>query len=112
MSCVPIQRAVCNHFGVTPEQLIAKDRHKSIAFARHMAMHLCRSILGLSYPELGRAFGWRDHTTVMNGCRKMELTLATDPKAAAHRDAIVKALAPEPVRQQAPAPDYSIREAS
>jgi chromosomal replication initiation ATPase DnaA len=43
-----------------------------VAFARHVAMYLCKQRLKCSFPELGRAFGNRDHTTVMSAVRKIE----------------------------------------
>ena len=55
-----IQRAVCHHFKLSSTDLVSKDRHKSIAFARHVAMYLCKQRLKCSFPELGRAFGNRD----------------------------------------------------
>ncbi|MCA9646794.1 MAG: chromosomal replication initiator protein DnaA, partial [Myxococcales bacterium] len=66
VSVQDIQRAVCNHFRLTNAELLSKDRHKSVAFARQVAMYLCRQRLRCSYPELGRSFGNRDHTTVMS----------------------------------------------
>ena len=57
VSVQDIQRAVCNHFRLTNAELLSKDRHKSVAFARQVAMYLCRQRLRCSYPELGRSFG-------------------------------------------------------
>lgn len=117
MSCLPIQSAVCAHFGIDLPSLLAKDRHKSVSFARQLAVYLCRTILGLSYPELGRAFG-RDHTTMISACRRIERVCTSDRVAKAHLTAIVCALGPsehrkaEPVRTIAPSPDYAIAEAS
>ena len=67
-----IQRVVCHHFKLRSTDLLSKDRHKSIAFARHVAMYLCKQRLKCSFPELGRAFGNRDHTTVISAVRKVE----------------------------------------
>ncbi len=61
-SVADIQRAVCGHFRLSNSELLSKDRHKSVAFARQVAMYLCRQRLKCSFPELGRAFGNRDHT--------------------------------------------------
>ncbi|HEX7669692.1 MAG TPA: chromosomal replication initiator protein DnaA [Polyangiaceae bacterium] len=88
-----IQRAVCNHFRLSNSELVSKDRHKSVAFARHVAMYLCRQRLGCSFPELGRAFGNRDHTTVMSAVRRVEQLRAKDPQVQAHLEAIVQKLA-------------------
>jgi chromosomal replication initiator protein len=88
-----IQRAVCGHFRLTNADLLSKDRHRSVAFARQVAMYLCRQRLKCSFPELGRAFGNRDHTTVMSAVRRMEALRNTDPQVAAHLEAIERRLA-------------------
>ena len=88
-----IQRAVCNHFSFTNAELLSKDRHKSVAFARQVAMYLCRQRLKCSFPELGRAFGNRDHTTVMSACRRVESLRKQDPQVDAHLQAIEHKLA-------------------
>ncbi len=87
-----IQRVVCHHFKLRSTDLLSKDRHKSIAFARHVAMYLCKQRLKCSFPELGRAFGNRDHTTVISGVRKIEQLRATDPETRAHIEAIERKL--------------------
>ena len=88
-----IQRAVCHHFHLRSADLVSKDRHKSVAFARHVAMYLCKQRLKCSFPELGRAFGNRDHTTVMSAVRKIEAQRDTDPEVRAHLEALEKKLA-------------------
>ena len=87
-----IQRIVCHHFKLRSNDLLSKDRHKSIAFARHVAMYLCKQRLKCSFPELGRAFGNRDHTTVMSAVRKVEALRGTDPEVRAHLEAIERKL--------------------
>lgn len=87
-----IQRIVCHHFKLRTNDLLSKDRHKSIAFARHVAMYLCKQRLKCSFPELGRAFGNRDHTTVMSAVRKVEHLRTTDPEVRAHLDVIERKL--------------------
>jgi chromosomal replication initiator protein len=87
-----VQRAVCHHFKLRSGDLLSKDRHKSIAFARHVAMYICKQRLKCSFPELGRAFGGRDHTTVMSAVRKVESLRATDPEVRAHLEAIERKL--------------------
>jgi chromosomal replication initiator protein len=87
-----IQRVVCHHFKLRTSDLVSKDRHKSIAFARHVAMYLCKQRLKCSFPELGRAFGNRDHTTVMSAVRKVESLRTSDPEVRAHLEAIERKL--------------------
>jgi chromosomal replication initiator protein len=93
MSVEDIQRAVCGHFRLSNADLLSKDRHKSIAFARQVAMYLCRQRLKCSFPELGRAFGNRDHTTVMSAVRRVEALRQKDPQVNAHLEAIEQRLA-------------------
>ena len=93
MSVEDIQRAVCSHFRLSNAELLSKDRHKSVAFARQVAMYLCRQRLKCSFPELGRAFGNRDHTTVMSAVRRVEQLRQRDPQVNAHLEAIEKKLA-------------------
>jgi chromosomal replication initiator protein len=87
-----IQRVVCHHFKLRSTDLLSKDRHKSIAFARHVAMYLCKLRLKCSFPELGRAFGNRDHTTVISAVRKVEHLRTSDPEVRAHLEAIERKL--------------------
>jgi chromosomal replication initiator protein len=95
MSVEDIQRAVCHHFHLRSIDLTSKDRHKSIAFARHVAMYLCKQRLKVSFPEIGRAFGNRDHTTVMSAVRKIEAQRDSDPQVRAHIEALERRLADE-----------------
>jgi chromosomal replication initiator protein len=92
-SVADIQRVVCVHFRLSNAELLSKDRHKSVAFARQVAMYLCRLRLKCSFPELGRAFGNRDHTTVISAVRRVEALRQSDPQVAAHLEAIEQKLA-------------------
>jgi len=93
MSVQDIQSAVCSHFRLSNSELLSKDRHKSVAFARQVAMYVCRQRLKCSFPELGRAFGNRDHTTVMSAVRRVETLRHIDPQVNAHLEAIEQKLA-------------------
>jgi chromosomal replication initiator protein len=83
-----IQAAVGSHFGIRRWQILSRDRHKSTALARHIAMYLVKTKTSWSFPEIGRAFGGRDHTTVMSAVRKVGLLLATDLQTVGHVAAI------------------------
>ncbi len=84
--------AVCKHFHVTPADLRSHARHRSVSRARHVAMYLCRQRLQCSYPEIGRAFADRDHTTVISAVRKVEADRQRDPEFRAHLEAIERRL--------------------
>lgn len=70
-----IQRVICDYYKVKLSDLLSKRRSRSIARPRQMAMALSKSLTNHSLPEIGDAFGGRDHTTVLHACRKIvELT--------------------------------------
>jgi chromosomal replication initiator protein len=78
LSLGAIIKAVAAYYDVRPADLSAKTRQRQITLARQVAMFLARKHLGHSLPELGRAFGGRDHTTVLASVRKIEALLAKD----------------------------------
>ena len=88
-----IAAIVAEHFGVTRAELSGDDRHHRVALPRHVAMYLAKERLRLSFPALGRAFGYRDHTTVMSGVRKVRELRETDPRLAAEVATIEERLA-------------------
>jgi len=61
---------IAREYGFTREEILAADRHKSVTYARHLAMFFCRLRTGMSFPELGGVFE-RDHSTVMSGVRRI-----------------------------------------
>ncbi|MCM0754105.1 DnaA/Hda family protein [Desulfovibrio aminophilus] len=63
---------VAENQGVNPKDILGSRRNQNIALARQMAMFLCRDLLGLSFPALGRAFGGKDHSTVLYSVKKIE----------------------------------------
>jgi hypothetical protein len=74
-----IQLAVCRKFGLKPRDMQTARRDRIIARPRQVAMYLCRELTRKSLPQIGRAFGNRDHTTVMHACRQVEKLRAEDP---------------------------------
>ncbi len=71
--------AVAETTGVPVKEIMGPDRHKSIAFARHVAMYLVRHDCYLiSYPEVGRLIGDRNHATVMSAVRKIQRRSSED----------------------------------
>ena len=61
-----IQKVVAERYNVSMHDILGKRRTHNIAFARQVAMYLCREHTGCSYPELGALFGGRDHSTVIH----------------------------------------------
>lgn len=68
MNVIVICKVVCDHYGVTLDDLFSTRRWQPLARARQDAMCLIRRLVGLSYPQIGRIFD-RDHTTVLYACR-------------------------------------------
>jgi chromosomal replication initiator protein len=73
-----IQKAVAERFHLKPAELKSKRRTKALVLPRQITMYLCREITKMSYPEIGRHFGGKDHTTVMHACRQIEKQTETD----------------------------------
>jgi len=67
-----IQKTVADYYKIRLSDLHSKKRTRSIARPRQLAMALAKELTNHSLPEIGDAFGGRDHTTVLHGCRKIE----------------------------------------
>jgi chromosomal replication initiator protein len=72
--------AISQYFNISTKELIEKGRKKEIAYARHIAMYLMRSELGVSYPSIGSQFGGRDHTTALHAYEKINKEIESDEK--------------------------------
>ena len=72
-----IQRAVASFYNVKVKDLTGPRRHRAIAHPRHVAMYLSRQHTNFSFPDIGRFFGDRDHSTVMNAVSKIESLIET-----------------------------------
>lgn len=66
-----IQEAVCTQFHVKMTELKSRRRSKTLVHPRQIAMYLCRELTDSSYPEIGRHFGGKDHTTIIHACRQV-----------------------------------------
>jgi chromosomal replication initiator protein len=67
-----IQRCVTEEFGISLQDLKAKRRNKNIVLPRQIAMYLSRDFTDFSLPEIGNAFGGKDHTTVLHSYNKIK----------------------------------------
>ena len=74
-----IQEVVANYFNIHVEDIQSSKKPKNIAFPRQIAMYLCRKLLDISLPKIGKHFGDRDHTTVIYAVSKIEKSLKKDP---------------------------------
>ncbi|HSL55997.1 MAG TPA: chromosomal replication initiator protein DnaA [Pyrinomonadaceae bacterium] len=73
-----IQKAVASTYKLTSEELISKNNARQISHPRQIAMYLCKHLTKHSYPEIGRAFGGKHHTTVIHSVEKIEALVVTD----------------------------------
>ena len=76
-----IQEQTADAFGVSLEQLLSSSRAAPVAWPRQVAMYLARQLTDQTLPAIGRAFGGRNHTTVMHACRRTAARIAEDPEA-------------------------------
>jgi len=75
-----IKKCVAQYYNLTVAQINSKSRTHNIIVARHIAMYLVRNLIkDISYIQIGREFGGRDHSTVMKACDKVEKNLKKDP---------------------------------
>src|SRR5437867_66354 len=87
-----IQRKVAEVFGVKLSELRAKNRTKAVAFPRQIAMYLARQLTHTSLAEVGRAFGGKDHTTVLHAVGKVQALLREDPALRKTIDGLIQRL--------------------
>ncbi len=75
-----IQKTVCEYYKVRSSELLSKKRNRSIARPRQVAMYLSKTLTRHSLPEIGEAFGGRDHTTVLHAYRKITELIQSDSR--------------------------------
>lgn len=78
-----IQSATARHYGATRDDIISSRRTMVIIRPRQVAMYLAKVLTLRSYPDIGRRFGNRDHTTVMHSVRKIANLVQSDIQLAA-----------------------------
>ncbi len=83
-----IQKATAEHFALKQADLLCERRTRAIARPRQMAMYLAKTLTTRSYPDIGRRFGGRDHTTVLHAVRRIEELKAEDASMVADIEAI------------------------
>jgi chromosomal replication initiator protein len=87
-----IQRKVSETYGIKLADLKAKNRTKAVAFPRQIAMYLARQLTHASLSEVGRAFGGKDHTTVLHAVDKIQVLLQEDPKLRKTIDGLIQGI--------------------
>ncbi len=87
-----IQRKVCEYFGVKLSDLVSTKRQKNITKARHAAMYLSKQLTTKSLPDIGRAFGGKDHATVIHAVKKINTLINEDKEFATDLEILTKTL--------------------
>ena len=87
-----IQKTVAEYFKIRVSDLSSKNRKQTITRPRQIAMCLARELTSHSFPEIGDAFGGRDHTTVMNACKKINELKESDTKIAEDYSILLRTL--------------------
>ena len=87
-----IQKTVCEYYKIRMAELLSQRRPRSIVRPRQMSMALCKELTQHSLPEIGDAFGGRDHTTVLHACRKIDELCETDGRIREDRVKLLRLL--------------------
>jgi chromosomal replication initiator protein len=73
-----IQKAVCEFYGIRLQDIKARKRTKEIAIPRQIAMYIAKQLTELSLSDIGKAFGGKDHATVIYSCKQTEIKIEND----------------------------------
>ncbi len=87
-----IQKATAEHYALKQADLLSERRTRAVARPRQLAMYLAKTLTTRSYPDIGRRFGGRDHTTVLHAVRRIEALRTADPAIAADIEAVTRKL--------------------
>jgi chromosomal replication initiator protein len=87
-----IQKEVAEYYKLRVSDLLSRRRTRAIARPRQVAMALSKELTEHSLPEIGEAFGGRDHTTVLHACRKIDELTETDGRIREDRAKLVRKL--------------------
>jgi chromosomal replication initiator protein len=87
-----IQKTVADYFQVRLSDLLSKRRVRSLARPRQLAMALSKELTEHSLPEIGEAFGGRDHTTVLHACRTIRALCEKDARMHQDWDKLIRIL--------------------
>jgi chromosomal replication initiator protein len=77
-SIAEVQAVVATHFRLSVEELTSSSRTNAVAWPRQVAIHIARDLTGASLPVIGRAFGGRNHATVVHSCKRVSERLKND----------------------------------
>jgi len=69
VSAEKVLKSIQKFYHIPIEDLVSRKRNKEVIKPRHVAMYILKNVVGLSYPEIGRELGGKDHTTIIHGCK-------------------------------------------
>ena len=75
-----IQEVVAKYFNINKRDLKGSKRSNDIAYPRQIAMYLCKELTNKPLKAIGASFGGRDHSTVINACKRIETDMKNDPQ--------------------------------
>jgi chromosomal replication initiator protein len=87
-----IQKTTADHFGLKQADLLSERRTRAVTRPRQIAMYLCKQLTTRSYPDIGRRFGGRDHTTAIHAVRRIEELMVGDEQMARDVEALTRKL--------------------
>ena len=87
-----IQKTVADYYKIKVSEMYSKKRSRNIARPRQIAMALAKELTQLSLPDIGEAFGGRDHTTVLHACRTISSLKTTNHEVTRDFDSLLKVL--------------------
>jgi chromosomal replication initiator protein len=87
-----IQRTVADYYKIKVAEMYSKKRSRNVARPRQMAMALAKELTQMSLPDIGEAFGGRDHTTVLHACRKIASLKTENPDIGRDFEALLQVL--------------------
>ena len=90
-----IKQVVAEHYSIRMQDFEVRNRTRSVAFPRQVAMYLSRELTDSSLPKIGEEFGGRDHTTVIHACEKIAEDIKNDPAFSATIDQLISRIRAE-----------------
>ena len=87
-----IQKTVADYYKIKVSEMYSKKRSRNVARPRQVAMALAKELTQLSLPDIGEAFGGRDHTTVLHACRTIALLKTTNSDITRDLSSLLKVL--------------------
>jgi chromosomal replication initiator protein len=87
-----VMQVVCKFFNIKVSDMVSAKKSNSVAFPRQIAMFLCREVANMSFPNIGKDFGGRDHSTVLHAYAKIKDEYSTNSETKDLVEDIKKAL--------------------